>query len=161
MKTVAEQQRVENVRYRRVPVHEATTVGAMISALGDMAQDASNAVHLDVGHIIPASANTMLFELLVVGFIRDPKTSRVYNRRTKDTYFLEVPNSLGDKTATALRFSSFLPEEQVECSPDTLSLFRPKFASADGTLLELVEYHELIFVSKDASGNQKRSVCIW
>ena len=32
----------------------------------------------------------MLFELLVVGFIRDSKTSRVYNRRTKDTCFLEV-----------------------------------------------------------------------
>ena len=148
MKTVAEQQRLDNVRYRRVPVHEATTVGAMIRALGDMAQDARNAVHLDVGHIIPASANTMLFELLVVGFIRDPRTSRVYNRRPKDTYFLEVPNSIGDKTATALRFSSFLPEERVECSADTLSLFRPQFASADGTQLELVEDHELVFVSK-------------
>ena len=32
MKTVAEQQRIDNVRYRRVPVHEATSVGAMISA---------------------------------------------------------------------------------------------------------------------------------
>ena len=148
MKTVAEQQRSESICYRRIPVHEATTVAAMIRALGDMTQGASNAVHLDVGHIIPASANTVLFELLVVGFIRDPKTSRVYNRRPKDTYFLEVPNSLGDKTATALRFSSFLPEEHVACNPETLSLHRPKFASADGTQLDLVEYEEVVFVAK-------------
>ena len=51
-------------------------------------------------------ANTMLFELLVTGVIRDVKSCRVYRRRAQDAFALEIPNSIGDKTAARLAFSA-------------------------------------------------------
>jgi hypothetical protein len=87
------------ILYRRIPLREATTVSSMIGLLPASASRNKYLLHIDIGHIIPASANTMLFELLIVGVIRDPSSCRVYHRRPEDVFFLEIPNSLGDKTA--------------------------------------------------------------
>ena len=43
---------------------------------------------------------------------------------------------------------------------DTLGLFRPKFASADGTQLELVEYHELILSRKCFGQLRTKFLCL-
>ena len=49
------------------------------------------AVHLDVGHIVPPSANTALFQLLVVGVLRDSRRCRVFHRDPKDVFYIEIP----------------------------------------------------------------------
>ena len=78
------------VLYRRLPFREASTASSMVAVLSRFVSGGGadgggdgleNVVHLDVGHIIPAAANTVLFELLVVGVIRDMASCRVYARR--------------------------------------------------------------------------------
>jgi hypothetical protein len=54
-----------------------------------------NAVHVDIGHIIPASANTVLFELLVVGVIRDLSSCTVYHVSSFHIWFLCVVAEAG------------------------------------------------------------------
>ena len=129
---VAEQQREgAQLLYRRMPLREATSVSSMIGLLPAHASRNKFAIHLDIGHIIPASANTMLFELLIVGVIRDPETCRVYHRRADDVFLLEIPNSLGDKTAKALRFSSFLPMVRLEATPETIQFAYPRVSTSN------------------------------
>jgi hypothetical protein len=66
-----------------VEVRESTDVSALVSAL---LQDPTppkhqTAVHLDLAHILPLHVDTLLFEVLMVGMLRDTKTCSVYHRR--------------------------------------------------------------------------------
>jgi len=73
MREVAERQAAgEQVLYARVPVRESTTPAALVALLAASSErcrsadaSASLAVHVDIGHIIPAACNTMLFVTLL------------------------------------------------------------------------------------------------
>jgi MoxR-like ATPase len=147
MSYVAERQKDAALLYRRLPFREASSASSMVAVLSSMSKTA-NAVHLDIGHIIPASANTVLFELLVVGVIRDMHTCRVYNRRKSDVFMLEIPNSIGDKTAMALRIGQFLPTREINCSADTLQLQQPTFRNATYTQLRMAKNSSVEYVCK-------------
>ena len=105
-----------HVDYFRVPFREESNATNLLLQLqsahyqhGVAYAETSIAFHLDIRHIIPTCANTVLFQLLMIGILRDnsPGTSiRVYYRRPRDIFFLEVANSPGNKTAEALRFVS-------------------------------------------------------
>ena len=149
MSYVAQQQVTDSsLLYRRLPFREASSASSMVEHLSRM-KSSKNAVHLDIGHIIPASANTVLFELLIIGVIRDKDSCRVYHRSQSDTFLLEIPNSIGDKTAEALRISSFLPSEHVTCEPEALALEQPLFeAGSNCTRLTKREFTALTYVGK-------------
>ena len=66
----------------------------------------------------------------------------------QNTQVLEIPNSIGDKTAAALRFASLLPEQRVEASAETLSFRRPVFANVAGTRVEMVDWREMRLTCK-------------
>ena len=115
----------------------------------DVITDTSVAFHMDIGHIIPASANTMLFELLLVGLLRDPASCRMYHRQARDSFHLEIPNSPGNKTAKALRFCSLLPTTVLSVDADSLDLETPIFRDAPlCSEVALVEYTEMKFVCR-------------
>lgn len=126
MKRCAERQKLgELIAYVRIPIRESTTPQTLVSMLTASRnkfrhQGKSIFYHLDIGHIIPPSANTMLFELIVLGLVRDPVNQRVFQRRSSDTFDIEIPNSINNKTAQALYFTKLLPTVVLECSPDTL-----------------------------------------
>eukprot|EP01052_Picozoa_sp_SAG31_P002290 SAG31_NODE_80_length_27188_cov_42.623869_5_plen_2141_part_00 len=146
---VAEQQAAgTSLLYRRIPLREATSVSSMIELLPAHASRSKFAIHVDIGHIIPASANTMLFELLLVGVIRDPVTCRVYHRRTDDVFLLEIPNSLGDKTAKALRFSSFLPMIRLEATPESIHFSHPRISISNPSRIVMEDNTKVVFVCK-------------
>ena len=149
MSYVAQQQATDpSLLYRRLPFREASSASSMVEHLSRM-KSSKNAVHLDIGHIIPASANTVLFELLIIGVIRDKASCRVYHRNQSDIFLLEIPNSIGDKTAEALRISSFLPSEHVTCEAEVLSLEQPLFeAGSNCTRLQTREFTALTYVAK-------------
>ena len=134
--------------YRRLPIREASTAATVLAVLADLPELENHMIHVDIGHIIPACANTVLFELLVVGVIRDTATCRVYHRRRKDVFMLEIPNSEDDKTAAALRFSSFLPEHRIEMLPESLEFTKHQFCNREGTVVEAVDFVPLKFVCK-------------
>ena len=66
-----------------VAIRESTSVGQFVEALKSDKTDPDKptAVHLDLAHILPVSADVWLFELLVVGAVRDPIDGNVYHRR--------------------------------------------------------------------------------
>ena len=156
---------------------EPTGPGWQVAVLSTFAASGGSAgsacssavVHLDIGHIIPAAANTVLFELIVVGVIRSADTAalhaalplpfvslncrdmascRVYHRRKTDRFWLEIPNSIGDKTATALRFTKLLPTATVGCGPELLVLEKPMFTDRATSQIKMVKNTALEYVGK-------------
>jgi energy-coupling factor transporter ATP-binding protein EcfA2 len=90
----------------------------------------------------------VLFELLVVGVIRDIGSCRVYHRRKRDAFLVEVPNSIGDKTAAALRFTAFMPTETVVCDGASLATEKPKFVNQACTMLKMHKEMAMGYVGK-------------
>ena len=135
----------QTLLYRKVPFREGTTPKSLVELMSAAAVmrdgivrsaiDAADtdririAFHVDIAHIIPPAANTMLFQLLLVGVLRDPVSCRVYFRHPQDVYFIELPNSIDNKSITALRFCSMLPCTVLQVEPDTLSFTRPVVAN--------------------------------
>ena len=134
--------------YRRLPIREASTAASVLAVLSNLPELEDHVVHVDVGHIIPGCANTLLFELLIVGTIRDTVNCKVYHRRREDVFMLEVPNSIDDKTAVALRIAALLPQQRIVVSPENLQFDRPQFCNAEGTLVEMVQDRTIKFVCK-------------
>jgi hypothetical protein len=162
MRRVGERQYLgETIAYCRVPMRENTTPASLVACLRDAtarckAADASftvgsttsMVVHLDVGHIIPASASTMLFELLLVGVVRDSMSSQFYHRNAAVEVLIELPNSPGNKSAEALRFASLLPNTLLEVSAATMDLTYPVFTDPFATKIALPAYEEAVLVAK-------------
>ena len=69
---------------------------------------------------------------------------------------LEIPNSEDDKTATALRFASFLPEHRIEILPESLEFTHHRFCNPEGTVIEAVDYAPLKFVCKFLRARQSQ-----
>lgn len=129
----------ETLLYRKIPIREGTTPKSLVELMSAAAavrqkviSESENpservkvAFHIDIAHIIPPAANTMLFQLLLVGVLRDPLSSRVYFRNPDDVYMIELPNSIGNKSIKALRFCSMLPYTLLEVNVETLELSRP------------------------------------
>src|SRR5262249_25900376 len=90
----------------------------------------------------------VLFELLIVGVLKNTSTCRVYYRESTDLFLLEIPNSPGEKTARALRFCSLLPTKRLTVGPDTIDLKRPIFTNPECTRLSSPEATEITFVCK-------------
>ena len=86
------------INYRRVPFRESSSAATLVDLLShihssgggaDGQEGSRNVLHLDIGHIIPENANTVLFQLLLVGVLRDTKQCRVYHRSPNDVIFVE------------------------------------------------------------------------
>ena len=162
------QRRVPNARYSRVPVREASTAGALVSLLlaarsrakasmGDEASASATGVapevlHLDIAHVIPACANRVLFELLLLGVLTSDVAGspRVYHRRQTDTVLLEIANSVGNKTAQALSICRLLPTKRLQVGGAAdMRLTRPVFTDAPACCrLRLEENSEMRGVCK-------------
>jgi len=96
----ARQKQGEPLHYRRVPFRESSSAASLVTRFIDVSTPGDrNAFHLDIAHIIPPSANTVLFELLIVGVIKNTTSCRVYHRSSNDVYYLEIPNSRGEKNS--------------------------------------------------------------
>ena len=93
---VAERQKQgEPISYKRIPFRESSSAASCVQVLSCVPQDQATAFHFDIGHIIPAEANTLLFELLIIGVLKDIGNNRVYHRSRNDLCLLEIPNSRG------------------------------------------------------------------
>jgi hypothetical protein len=94
--------------YARIPLREAITTRDLIRRLKGIKQDYPVCYHFDVAPNVSTEANAMLFELFIVGVLRDRRAVRttddigVFHRRLYDSFMLEVPNSPGNRTQTNL-----------------------------------------------------------
>lgn len=140
----------EPIIYRRVPIREATNPQKLVELLAAIPRIPGDraAIHLDIGHIIPAAANTMLFQLLLIGVLRDPNNCAVYHRENDDIFMVEVPNSLNNKTAIALRLCTLLPTTILCVDADQMDFRKPTFIDAECSQIRLLEYTELMVVCK-------------
>lgn len=142
-----------DLRYRKIPIRESTDANKLLNLLSFIPRVTNGlethfAFHIDIAHVIPEVSNTILFQLLYIGVIRDPKSSRCYFRNPKDIFYVEVPNSPSNKTAEALRFCCLLPTEVLHVTEDTLDFQKPMFADQLGTRIVTPEYVELSHVCK-------------
>ena len=110
-----------------VAIRETTSVGQFVEALKSDKTDPDKptAVYLDLAHILPVSADVWLFELLVVGAVRDPIDGNVYHRRRADHFYIEVPNSPHERTASSLSFCALLPVSFLRMEASRLEWRRP------------------------------------
>lgn len=149
MKLIGDRQKEgEDLAYRRVPYRESSNASSLVARLSSVPANERSAFHLDIGHIIPANANTVLFELMIVGVLKNTQTCQVYHRKSQDAFLLEIPNSVENKTALALRFLSLLPSTNMVVSAETLDIKRPIFTDAECTRISSPGYYELEFVCK-------------
>ena len=115
-----------------VEIRESTDVSSLVSALlGDPTDPRyPTAVHLDLAHILPSHVDTLLFELLVVGMLRDPRRHAVYHRRKQDFFLLEIPNTPSEQTAKQLSFCQLLPRTYLTMSAERMDPETPVVGSA-------------------------------
>ncbi len=104
------------VNYHCIGYRENTSPGTLLRRLNtalnaptvkEGSPSHSFVVHLNVGHLVPQTVDTTLFQLLFVGTLSDQASSQIYYRDPRDTYFVEVANS--PATFEALRVARFLP----------------------------------------------------
>ncbi|CAM9251391.1 unnamed protein product, partial [Phaeothamnion confervicola] len=108
--------------------------------------------HLDLAHALPVDTGTMLFELLVVGMLRDPVSSRVHRRRRADAFYIELPapTAAGVMTNTVpasaaavgiagLPLAGLFPAVQLRVDAAALDLCRPMRGLNDPTRIRLAD----------------------
>lgn len=137
--------------YCKVPIREGTTAKHLVNMLSGF--KCRVAFHLDIAHIIPSSANTMLFQLVLIGVLRDPVHNRVYYRNSDDIFMIEVPNSPKNKTISALRFCNLLPYTILQVNALSLKFQRPEVSESYHqnrlvSSITMVDYFELRYVCK-------------
>jgi hypothetical protein len=165
MASVAEMQKADpKVQYRRVPFRESTTSVQLVEKLSQhMFTDERTVFHIDVGHVIPQDANTLLFELLLIGVLRS-KTVRkrqmnlagktieftipVYHRSARDSIFIEIANSAQDRTYEALSLAQIVPTSYLEVGEKTLSLSKVSFKDKCPTKIVLSDCKEITTTCK-------------
>ena len=86
------------VKYFRFGYRENTTAGLLVQKLTSKlkfshtsqstvdSKPHSHFVHLDVGHVVPRTTNTVLFQLFFVGVISDQASGQIYHRDSSDTF---------------------------------------------------------------------------
>ena len=139
----------QRIVYRKIPFRESSSAHTLVAALSrDTTPHTRYAFHVDIGHIICDSANTLLFELLVVGVLKSTALNQSYFRRAADVFFLEIPNSRGELTRRALRVCELFQSIEVRVNAASLSLVRPYVAdiSVAGSQIVVPEYEEMKFV---------------
>jgi hypothetical protein len=157
-----QQQQQQCVTYHRVPLREEATAASLVAALAAAQADStaaatasrsssgcgstSMAVHLDIGHVVPDNAATLLFQLVVLGVLRDPVTSAVYSlyatatatAASQCTLLLEVSNSEGNAVAAALApVCSLLPTEVLKVTAAALTEQHPERSVRTPTTVKL------------------------
>ena len=150
-------------------IRETTDISAFVSNLLCDPTDPKlpTAVHIDLAHILPSHVDTLLFELLIVGMLRDTHDCKVYHRRAKkDFFFIEIPNTPGESTAKQLSFCLILPRQYLTMSAERLDGNMPFITEEDGApkisfvkneLLELVG-KTLEAMKKEAFNPKSRQV---
>lgn len=130
-----------------VEIRETTDISALVQNLLSDPTDPQTptAVHIDLAHILPSHVDTLLFELLIVGMLRDTHLCRVYHRRAKkDFFFIEIPNTPGESTAKQLSFCLILPRVYLSMTPDCLDGEMPVIKEVDGAPLISFQKNELL-----------------
>eukprot|EP00931_Biecheleriopsis_adriatica_P017997 TRINITY_DN1271_c1_g1_i1.p1 TRINITY_DN1271_c1_g1~~TRINITY_DN1271_c1_g1_i1.p1 ORF type:complete len:4782 (+),score=1057.93 TRINITY_DN1271_c1_g1_i1:65-14410(+) len=117
-----------------VEVRETTNISSLVSALLKDPTDTNipTAVHIDLAHILPDHIDTLMFELLIVGVLRDPQKSQVYVRAKKDIFFVEIPNTPGETTANGLPFCLDLPMTYKTMSKEAIDDKTPVITFPEG-----------------------------
>eukprot|EP00435_Cladocopium_sp_Y103_P004570 s2426_g1.t1 len=130
-----------------VEIRETTDISALVQNLLSDPTDPQTptAVHIDLAHILPSHVDTLLFELLIVGMLRDTHLCRVYHRRAKkDFFFIEIPNTPGESTAKQLSFCLILPRVYLSMSAECLDGEMPVIKEVDGAPLISFQKNELL-----------------
>ncbi|CAE8651944.1 unnamed protein product [Polarella glacialis] len=114
-----------------VEIRETTDISALVtSLLGDPTEPAlPTAIHVDLAHILPSHVDTLIFELLIVGMLRDPQKCAVYHRRSKDFFFVEIPNTPGEQIAKQLSFCLILPRTFLRMGPERIDAEMPNITT--------------------------------
>jgi hypothetical protein len=105
---------------QHVDIRETTDIQSLVESLLNDPTDAGipTAVHIDLAHILPTYVDTLLFEVLIVGMLRDPSNAKVYHRRQTDFFYVEIPNTPEENTAKQLSFCLLLPRTYLTMSAD-------------------------------------------
>ncbi|CAJ1380697.1 unnamed protein product, partial [Effrenium voratum] len=142
-----------------VEIRETTDISALVSnLLSDPTDPATpTAVHINLAHILPSHVDTLLFELLIVGMLRDTHHSKVYHRRAKkDFFFIEIPNTPGENTAKQLSFCLILPRIFLQMGRDQIDEEMPVLKEeAQGLKITFVKNELLELVGKTLAAMNK------
>ena len=142
--------------YRHVPINATIAADSLIGLLGQKnTTGLPCAYHLDIGPDSKPDLNDLLFQLVVVGLLHDPHTSRVYRRALADAYYIEVSCTFQECLRRKITLSTSLPHSVAEVGPHTLSLntLEPYVVSDDKGETDFLSYnciphYELQFVCK-------------
>jgi hypothetical protein len=161
LRRVAEIQSANNNKpvLHHVELRETTDVSALVTALLADPTDPrlSTAVYIDLAHILPSHVDSLLFELLIVGVLRDPQHCNVYHRRKQDAFFVEIPNTPNEHTAKQMPFCRMLPPTYLRMVPEQLDTEMPVLRSDGAIYVEFIpnECMEIVGKTLDAMKYKK------
>jgi hypothetical protein len=127
LRTVHKLQKPQVPLYHHVEIRETSNISTLVKALLDDPTDPNSptAIHIDMAHILPSHVDTLLFELLIVGMLRDPQNCTAYHRRNQDFFLVELPNTPQEFTAKQLSFCLLLPRTYLRMSPERIDTEEP------------------------------------
>eukprot|EP00397_Hematodinium_sp_SG-2012_P000011 GEMP01000011.1.p1 GENE.GEMP01000011.1~~GEMP01000011.1.p1 ORF type:complete len:5020 (+),score=1237.73 GEMP01000011.1:156-15215(+) len=112
------------VVYHRVSMRENSSSEDFLTQLYQAPTPA--VVHIDIGHIVPRQVNSLLFHLLCVGTVMDPKTLTVFRRTEKSQFMVEVPYTPGNIMLESLSLISFIPTTVLQMQHERLQFELPR-----------------------------------
>jgi len=137
-----------------IEIRETTDIASLVAALLNDPTDPGlpTAIHIDLAHILPSHVDTLLFEVLIVGVLRDNVNCAAYHRRNDDFFFVEIPNTPDERTAKQLSFCLLLPRTYLSMTADRIDKEMPCLRnvreSNNAVLVEFKKNENLVLVGK-------------
>ncbi|KAL9656881.1 hypothetical protein ABK040_004415 [Willaertia magna] len=144
-----------DLKLARLSLRENIEISELIQELNDKtAHEFPVVIHLDIASHVDEMANSLLFELIVIGSIRDYRAG-VFHCRPSDCICIEVPNSPGNRTlARSIPICNFLPTITCEVSADSISIDL-RYEIRTGGSIHVSTNHKLQFVCRFLEAYEK------
>jgi len=137
MKTEEE---VEQRVYHHVSIRENTTSEDFLKQLVRAPKHAL--VHIDVAHVVPRRVNALLFDLLCIGVVWDPKTMLTFVRRPESRFWVEIPNTPNEIMLESLSLIAFIPTDALTMRSERIRFTLPMLRM-DGIVI-MEENHKIV-----------------
>ncbi len=109
--------------YYRFSLREEINMRDLISTLDDAKTTKNVVYHVDISPSVSKTANDVLFELLIVGTLQDRVTGRIHHKSPTDSFFVEIPNTPGDRCITkVLTLCGSLPTTIIRVAPTSMDI---------------------------------------
>ncbi|EFC45119.1 hypothetical protein NAEGRDRAFT_79490 [Naegleria gruberi] len=134
--TIFERSHIEKKKLVYISLRESVNITELINQLNEKTRNSQPVtLHFNIAPNVDTIVNSILFELIVIGSLRDHQCN-VYHRRPIDSIAIEIPNQVGNRTLVrSVPFCKYLPRVECIVSAHTLSIERKYEIGTNGSVM--------------------------